>query len=475
LQYDLAGNVINDGVNKYVYDLDGRICAVENILAGTATQYVYDAEGRRVGKGTINTWPAAGATCAAPTTANGFTLTNQYLRGVSGDQDTELDGSLALQHTNIYAGAGVMASYWNSGTDAAPAFKLSYIYNDWLGTKRRQESSAGLTESSWKSDPFGDYMTPAIGAVNSEANEMHLTGKERDKESGNDYFGARYYASPMGRFMSPDWSAKEEPVPYAKLGNPQTLNLYAFVGNNPISHVDVDGHDYGQMEAQYAENNADNPNFVGESMNQHQYIQSAMQSVSDGLGDGGLLSLDFGYGTGGGQNNIAGGGQSSTPEKQQSCSKLSLDDPATFGNATAATPEQVEAFFSSYSTAPSTWDGAAAATAFSAADLNPGLAVGIVGAETSFKPSNNRNATDPFSSGGSNFTKSLARGLGAITKIEAASFNSDHPLANLTNARNHLRGEKLPGMQYDITKTAQWTKNVNSFYRKFEQFNGVCK
>jgi hypothetical protein len=43
--------------------------------------------------------------------------------------------------------------------------------------------------------------------------------------------------------MSPDWSAKEEPVPYAKMGNPQTLNLYAFVGNNPISHVDVDGHD----------------------------------------------------------------------------------------------------------------------------------------------------------------------------------------------------------------------------------------
>jgi RHS repeat-associated protein len=40
-----------------------------------------------------------------------------------------------------------------------------------------------------------------------------FTGKERDSESGNDYFEARYYASSMGRFMSPDWSAKEEPVP----------------------------------------------------------------------------------------------------------------------------------------------------------------------------------------------------------------------------------------------------------------------
>jgi RHS repeat-associated protein len=58
------------------------------------------------------------------------------------------------------------------------------------------------------------------------------TGKERDAESGLDYFGARYYASNMGRWMSPDWSAKAQPVPYAKLDNPQSLNLYAYVFNS---------------------------------------------------------------------------------------------------------------------------------------------------------------------------------------------------------------------------------------------------
>jgi RHS repeat-associated protein len=68
------------------------------------------------------------------------------------------------------------------------------------------------------------------------------TGKERDSESGNDYFGARYYASSMGRFMSPDWSAKVAPVPYAKLDDPQSLNLYAYVRNNPLVRVDADGH-----------------------------------------------------------------------------------------------------------------------------------------------------------------------------------------------------------------------------------------
>jgi RHS repeat-associated protein len=61
-----------------------------------------------------------------------------------------------------------------------------------------------------------------------------FTGKERDAESGNDYFGVRYYASSMGRFMSPD------PGPW-KLNNPQYLNMYAYVLNNPLRNVDVAG------------------------------------------------------------------------------------------------------------------------------------------------------------------------------------------------------------------------------------------
>jgi RHS repeat-associated protein len=68
------------------------------------------------------------------------------------------------------------------------------------------------------------------------------TGKERDTESGNDYFGARYYNSATGRFLSPDWSAKAEPVPYAKLDDPQSLNLYSYVRNNPMSRTDPTGH-----------------------------------------------------------------------------------------------------------------------------------------------------------------------------------------------------------------------------------------
>jgi RHS repeat-associated protein len=73
------------------------------------------------------------------------------------------------------------------------------------------------------------------------------TGKERDAESGNDYFGARYYASTVGRFLSTDWNSDPDPVPYADLENPQSLNLYGYAGNNPLIHIDADGHCWPQV------------------------------------------------------------------------------------------------------------------------------------------------------------------------------------------------------------------------------------
>jgi RHS repeat-associated protein len=58
---------------------------------------------------------------------------------------------------------------------------------------------------------------------------------------------ARYYASNDARFMSPDWSAKVEPVPYAKLGDPQSLNLYGYMLDSPLDGVDQDGHQTGVL------------------------------------------------------------------------------------------------------------------------------------------------------------------------------------------------------------------------------------
>jgi RHS repeat-associated protein len=66
------------------------------------------------------------------------------------------------------------------------------------------------------------------------------TGKERDTESGNDYFGARYYASSMGRFMSPDPLGNQVAV----FSNPQTWNMYSYALNNPLKSVDPTGTDW---------------------------------------------------------------------------------------------------------------------------------------------------------------------------------------------------------------------------------------
>jgi RHS repeat-associated protein len=235
---DGAGNVLNDGVNQYVYDIDGRICAVRNVAAGSVmTQYVYDAEGRRVAKGTISTWPAAGQTCAAPTSANGFSLAGtgaaRYLRGLHGDQDTELDGTGNWRHTNVFAAGGLTTTY-DAGATPSTAPTFNFNFADWLGTKRLQASNAAVTLNSWASDPFGSYLLPQ--GTGADATEHHFTGKERDTESGNDYFGARYYASGLGRWLSPDLSATS-----GLIVSPQRLNRYVYVVNNPLSLFDADG------------------------------------------------------------------------------------------------------------------------------------------------------------------------------------------------------------------------------------------
>ena len=63
------------------------------------------------------------------------------------------------------------------------------------------------------------------------------TGKERDSETGLDYFGARYFSGAQGRFTSPD----PKLLTARHLVNPQKWNKYAYVLNNPLVLIDPDG------------------------------------------------------------------------------------------------------------------------------------------------------------------------------------------------------------------------------------------
>jgi len=225
--YDSAGNVTQDNQNQYLYDAEGRICAVSNTpLPGmtTLTGYIYSASGSRVSKGTI-------ATMSCDPAIAGFTPTNDFILGPGGEQETEVgwdaNNTLAWQHTNVFAGSRLVATYDNDG--------LHFHVTDPLGTRRVQTDYAGVVEQTCQSLPFGD----ALACTNSSQypTEHHFTGKERDAESGNDYFGARYYASGMGRWMSPD-----SLIMSPEIGNPQNLNKYSYTFNRPLSLVDPDGH-----------------------------------------------------------------------------------------------------------------------------------------------------------------------------------------------------------------------------------------
>ena len=113
-----------------------------------------------------------------------------------------------------------------------------YYAEDMLGSSRSLTTSTGSLCYDADFYPFGGEHQ----FTNSCPQNYKFTGKERDAETGNDDYDARYYSSAYGRFLSADWSAVPAPVPYANLTNPQTLNLYAMVSDNPETFADLDGH-----------------------------------------------------------------------------------------------------------------------------------------------------------------------------------------------------------------------------------------
>jgi RHS repeat-associated protein len=219
--YDAAGNVLNDGINQYAYDAEGRIRCTVSVAGGgsctatTGIHYAYDADGLRVAR------------------YSGATLTNQYLYNSGGQMVTELDGSGNWVRGEVIVRGTYVATY-NNGT-------TKFAHADWLGTVRYRTNIDGSMAENCTNNPFGDGLTCNDGAGG--PSNKHFTGKLHDWDSGLDYFGARYYASVQGRFLTPDWSATPEAVPYGNFEIPQSLNLYAYVKNNPITDVDVDGHE----------------------------------------------------------------------------------------------------------------------------------------------------------------------------------------------------------------------------------------
>jgi RHS repeat-associated protein len=133
----------------------------------------------------------------------------------------------------VYDAMGLLADECSNAVNTSPC-TTCYLSYDHLGSVRLVTDGNGNIISRHDFLPFGEEvlalastgrMGPGRGVTDDV--KQRFTGNERDTESGLDYFGARYYGSALGRFMSPDWSAKPVPVPYADFSNPQTLNQYA--------------------------------------------------------------------------------------------------------------------------------------------------------------------------------------------------------------------------------------------------------
>jgi RHS repeat-associated protein len=65
---------------------------------------------------------------------------------------------------------------------------------------------------------------------------------QRLEKAQDDFFDARYFSGAQGRFTTPDWQTAPTPIPYSDLRDPQSLNLYSYVRNNPLSSLDANGH-----------------------------------------------------------------------------------------------------------------------------------------------------------------------------------------------------------------------------------------
>lgn len=196
--YDIAGNMIYDGVHHYTYDAESRITQVDS---GSTANYVYNENGKRARK----------------STGSGFT---EYYYGADGTVQNDYNGTWVAQY--VYEGGGLIAEYANNTTH--------FVHTDHLGSTRLVTALNRSVSDNMDYLPYGLQIAGASGTTHK------FTGKERDAETELDNFGARYDASSLGRFMTPDPLLSS-----GRPGSPQTWNRYSYTLNNPLGIIDPNG------------------------------------------------------------------------------------------------------------------------------------------------------------------------------------------------------------------------------------------
>ncbi|MDM7997908.1 MAG: RHS repeat-associated core domain-containing protein [Acidobacteriota bacterium] len=215
--YDARGNLKSYGSRTLAYDGEDRISAVGGIAP--SSRYEYDGEGRRV-----RAHVCSDASSCAP-------------------------GSAASTTVYVYDAFGKLAAEYAPNTGQTGT---SFLTADHLGSTRLETNASGQAVSCSDYLPFGEEIPSGSGSRNScftpTDNTLKFTGKERDAETGLDFFGARYFSSPQGRFTSTDPLnipnlQRVAPQKFGKvIANPQNWNGYAYAHSNPLRNADPDGY-----------------------------------------------------------------------------------------------------------------------------------------------------------------------------------------------------------------------------------------
>ncbi len=129
----------------------------------------------------------------------------------------------------------VAALCWMSALAWAQPMAVRYYQLDAIGSVLVVTDQNGAVVEEHDYDVYGQEVYPQAGKQ-----PKRFTGKERDPETGFDYFGARYYSSKIGRFttVDPAYTIQQNLV------DPQRWNRYAYGRNNPLRYVDPDGRDF---------------------------------------------------------------------------------------------------------------------------------------------------------------------------------------------------------------------------------------
>jgi RHS repeat-associated protein len=163
-----------------------------------------------------------------------------------------------------WTAAVTLASILAPAALAVNTSRVEYYHHDALGNVRVVTDETGQVLERHDYLPFGEECTTGACAANpglGSGQPRKFTGKERDQETGLDYFGARYYGSRIGRFTSidPVYTWRENLI------DPQRWNRYAYGRNNPLRYVDPDGRIINDAALQ---NNAQYQQWKGQYLSQ---------------------------------------------------------------------------------------------------------------------------------------------------------------------------------------------------------------